>query len=239
MAKTALEKQLDKIQRENRHEARKEARRIRASSIVSGQDIIQGLRLLDKTAEEVLRILLDKQQEPGQQLTYADEDFPDYLANSIELEIEKLVQYGMISIRVTWDGGGIIYLLPPSVSYFEDKETALKKQEEQQMASIHIGSINNSGNFVLGDAVNSTFSIDNSVHRIENEIEEKGGEDKAELLALLEEVKKLMENIETSRTIPKQKGLFSRISAHLATHGWFYGEIVALIGQQAIALLNK
>ena len=89
----------------------------------------------------------------------------------------------MISIRVTWDGGGIIYLLPPSVSYFEDKETALKKQEEQQMASIHIGSINNSGNFVLGDAVNSTFSIDNSVHRIENEIEEKGGEDKAELSA--------------------------------------------------------
>jgi len=71
---------------------------------------------------------------------------------------------------------------------------------------------------------------------IENEIEEKGGEDKAELL---EEVKELMENIETSRTIPKQKGLFSRISAHLATHGWFYGEIVALIGQQAIALLNK
>lgn len=239
MAKSAFEKQLDKIQRENRHEARKETRRLRASSIVNGQDIIQGIRIMDKTAEEVLRILLKKQQGSEQQMTYSDEDFPDYLASSIDLEIEKLVQYGMISIKVTWDSGGIIYLLPPAVSYFEDKETALKKQEEQRMASIQIGSINNSGNLVLGDAVNSTFSIDNSVHRIENEIEEKGGEDKAELLALLDEVKELMENIEASRTIPKQKGLFNRISAHLATHGWFYGEIVALLGQQAITLLNS
>ena len=100
MAKTALEKQMDKIQRETRHEAHKEALRLRASSIVNGQDIIQGLRFLDKTAEEVLQILLDKQQEHGERLTYSDEDFPNYLANSIELEIEKLVQYGMISITI-------------------------------------------------------------------------------------------------------------------------------------------
>lgn len=238
MAKTALEKQMDKIQRETRHEAHKEALRLRASSIVNGQDIIQGLRFLDKTAEEVLQILLDKQQEHGERLTYSDEDFPNYLANSIELEIEKLVQYGMISITIRWDGGGIIYLLPPSASYFADKEIALKKQEER-MASIQIGSINNSGNFVLGDAVNSVFSIDSSIHRIEKEIEEKGGENKAELLALLDEVKEQVENINNSRIIPKQKGLLSRISAHLATHGWFYGEIVALLGQQVFTLLGK
>lgn len=74
--------------------------------------------------------------------------------------------------------------------------------------------------------------------RIEQEIEEKGGAEKAELKELLEDVKELIENMQDSRHIPKNKGLFSRLSNHLEKHGWFYGEVVGLIGAAALQLLQ-
>ena len=52
----------------------------------------------------------------------------------------------------------------------------------------------NGSNVVLGDLFNSSLSIDNSIQSIENEIREKGGDDKEELLALFEEVKDYAEN---------------------------------------------
>lgn len=249
MAKTSLEKQIAKAQREEkriaekqareaRQLARKEARQQQAASIVNGRPMVEGIRILDTTAEEVLRCLLEKcKAGDGSQRNYSDDDFPAYVKYSVSLEMEKLVQYGMISIVVDWDSGGIVNLLPQALSYFADKDAALKKQEEQRETK-KFGSIVNYGNFVMGNATNSTFSIDNSVHRIEHEIEQTAGEDKAELLALLDEVKELMENMESSRTIPKQKGLFQKLTSHLATHGWFYAEIVALLGQQAITMLG-
>jgi len=44
--------------------------------------------------------------------------------------------------------------------------------------------------------------------------------------------------MQDSRHIPKNKGLFSRLSAHLEKHGWFYGEVVGLIGAAALQLLQ-
>ena len=55
---------------------------------------------------------------------------------------------------------------------------------------------------------------------------------------LLEDVKELIENMQDSRHIPKNKGLFSRLSNHLEKHGWFYGEVVGLIGAAALQLLQ-
>ena len=136
-----------------------------------------------------------------------------------------------------WMGGGMLNLLPPAFTYFKDKEIAAKKQEERKM-SIHIEKLENSGTFIAGDAINSTFSVDNSVKNIEKKIEEDGGADKEVLFELLEEVKELIENIESSRSIPKQKGLFKRISEHMTTHGWFYAEIIALLGQTALQMIG-
>lgn len=249
MAKTSLEKQIAKAQREAKNTAKKqareaqklaekEARQQRAASIVNGQPIIEGLRIMDSTSEEMLKCLLEKSEiKAGSQRNFTDDIFPDYAKYSIALELEKLVQYGMISIITVWDSGGILNLLPQAVSYFGDKEVALRKQEERQ-AIFRAGSIVNYGNLIMGNANNSTFSIDNSVHKIEHEIEEKAGTDKEELLEILEEIKELMDNIETSRSIPKQKGLFKKLSTHMTKHGWFYAEIVALLGQQAIAMLE-
>ena len=97
----------------------------------------------------------------------------------------------------------------------------------------------NGSNMFFGDITNSSVSIDNSISNIEREIAKKGGEDTEALKAILEEVKELIENINDSRHIPKNKGLFQKITEHLDKHGWFYAEIVGLIGTAALTLLQR
>lgn len=60
---------------------------------------------------------------------------------------------------------------------------------------------------MFGDVSGSTLTVDNSIHKIEQAIEENGGTDKEDLYEILNDVKELIENIQTSRTIPKQKKL--------------------------------
>lgn len=96
----------------------------------------------------------------------------------------------------------------------------------------------NGSNMFFGDVINSPISINNSISNIERDISEKGGDDAEELKAILNEVKELIENIDDSRHIPKNKGLFQKITGHLDKHGWFYAEIVALLGTAAMNLLQ-
>lgn len=246
MAKSAIEKQLEKIQKETKKKEReekriasKEALLLRASSIVGAQPNIDGVTIIDKTAEDVLEILIELcQNKDTGFVNYKWESFPVPLQHSLSLELEKLIQYGMITSVNLWMGGGMLNLLPCAFSYFEDREIALKKQEERKM-SIHIEKLENSGTFIVGDAINSTFSVENSVKNIEKKIEEDGGEDKETLFEILEEIKELIENMENSRSIPKQKRLFNKIYDHMTKHSWFYAEVTALLGQMTLQMLGK
>lgn len=98
------------------------------------------------------------------------------------------------------------------------------------------GSFTNNGNMVFGNVSGSTLSVDNSIHKLEQDIEKFGGDDKEELQELLDEVKELIENIESSRTIPKQKKLHQRLNDHIVRHGWFYGAVIQLLGT---AVMNR
>lgn len=89
---------------------------------------------------------------------------------------------------------------------------------------------------VFGNVTGSTLSVDNSIHKLERDIEKFGGDDKEELQELLDEVKELIENIESSRTIPKQKKLHQRLNDHIVRHGWFYGAVIQLLGT---AVMNR
>lgn len=244
MAKSALEKQLEKqmkqakdAQRKQEREARKAATRDRAASIISGQPLVEGFRIMDATAEEVLKSLLNCERSEGNRIAFSDDIFPVYIQMSVGLELEKLVQYGMIGSLLTYDNGGWLNLLPPALTYFEDKEQALKRQEENRK-KMDIGNITNYGNLVFGNVSGSTLTVDNSIHEIEHMIDEHGGEDAEELHELLEEVKELVDNMQSSRSIPKQKKLFQRISGHLEKHGWFYGAVVQLLGTAALNMLG-
>ena len=251
MAKSAYEKALekqtrgtkkamDKQNKEAKKLADQEARRQRASAIVNGQAIVGGMRIMDAASEELLAVFLGLYDGNEEKYVHGNYDvIPKAYHNSLLLEFEKLSMYGVVStphvwINAMWEAS----LTPQGITYFEDKKAALEK-EKVMRSSINIGSITATGSsIVIGDVINSTFSIDNSVTRIEHEIEEKGGEDKEELEAILEEVKELIENMQDSRHIPKNKGLFARLSDHLEKHGWFYGEVVGLIGAAALQLLQ-
>lgn len=113
---------------------------------------------------------------------------------------------------------------------------AEKARSHQQ--NFFSGSFTNNGNMVFGNVSGSTLSVDNSIHKLERDIEELGGDDKDELQELLDEVKELIENIQSSRTVPKQKRLFQRLNDHVVKHGWFYGGVVQLLGTAVMKCLG-
>jgi len=59
MPKSTYEKTLDKQMKEAKKQAEDAARRNRAQSIIDGQPIKNGLRILDGNAEQFLKIVLD------------------------------------------------------------------------------------------------------------------------------------------------------------------------------------
>jgi hypothetical protein len=238
MAKSPIEKALEKQQKEAKKLAEKEARQRTASAIVNGQPSIGGMRIMDEAAEEILKIILSVYDGNDNRQVHGSIDIiPKPYQISLQLEFDKLAMYGVITspcvwITAMWEAT----LTPQGITYFEAKTEALKRHDEEQKQQT-FGSITNYGNLVFGDVSGSTLTVDNSIHQIERMIDEKGGEDKEELLELLEEVKELLENIQTSRSIPKQKKLFQRISDHVAKHGWFYGAIVQLLGTATMTML--
>lgn len=254
MAKSPLERQIesqmkqakqlaDKQRREEEKRARerkqmeyKAAVRNRAASIVNGQPLIEGFRIMDKTAEEMLKCLLECSGRKDSRVNFSNDIFPSYVQMSVGLELEKLIQYGMIGGLWAFENGGVFDLLPPAFSYFEDKQAALDRQDKREKERQQ--SIINYGNLVFGNVSGSTLTVDNSIHQIEQAIDEKGGEDKEKLHELLDEVKELIENIQSSRAIPKQKKLFEKISNHMEKHGWFYGAVVQLLGTATLGMLR-
>ncbi len=241
MAKSSLEKAIEKQNRDTKKLLDQEARRQRAKAIVDGQPQVGGMRIMDPAAEEVFQAVLscyDGNEERDVHSNY--NVIPKSHQNSLLLEFEKLTMYGVITSPRVWiDGMWEATLTPQGLTYFEKKKVAQENEEKAQKAAINIGSITaNGGNVFLGNVANSSFSIDNSISNIAQKISEKGGDDAEELKAILDEVKELIENINDSRHIPKNKGLFQRITGHLDKHGWFYAEIVGLLGTAAMTLLQ-
>ena len=229
----------DKRARDEAAEARKVALRERATMIVSGQPMVSGMRIMDEAAEEIFKILLSVYKPNDERSVRGSFDIiPVAYHASLSLEFEKLSLYGVISSPCVWIGGmWEATITPQGNSYFSNKEQALKRDEEEKK-QMSVGNITNYGNIVFGNVSNSTLSVDNSIHEIERMIDERGGEDKAELSELLEEVKELIENMQTSRNIPKQKKLFQRLNDHIVRHGWFYGAVVQLLGTAAMTMLG-
>ena len=239
MAKSSLQKAIEKQQKEAKRMAENEARRQRASQIINGQPIVGGMRIMDPSAEDLFKIMLSK-YEPNDKMLVSgsDDSFPSQYHFSLLTEFEKLAMYGVVSNPHHYIGGWSATLTPQGLTYFKNKEIAMEK-EKQTSNAIHIENLNATGsNVVLGNIINSSLSIDNSISQIEKEIEKNGGEDKEELREILVEVKELTENIQNSRCLPKNSALFKRLSGHLSKHGWFYGEVTGLLGNVVIKMLQ-
>lgn len=252
MAKSSLEKAIEKERRdakrlankqlqEQRRQARQEYTHQIAMGVINGQPIIGGMRIMDASSEEILRFILSAYDGNENREVRGNKTlFPTVYQSSLPLEFEKLKMYGIvaysfINVVDSWE----LTLSPKGLTYFEDKIHAEEKEKEMQKSSINIEQIVASGsNIILGNVVDSTISIDRSIQNIENDIVHKAGEDADDLKELLGEVKELIENIQESHFVPKNKKLFERLSNHLEKHGWFYGEIVGLIGAAIMQMIK-
>lgn len=187
MPKSSLEKQLEKNRIEAKRQAdraqkaeqkrlqqekelaHKEALRQEAASIVAGQEVIDGFRLLDTNAERILDCLIERceNRETGH-VSFENDIFPAHFQSSIGLELEKLTQYGMLTVYTRWMGGGIVNLLPAAYDYHENKDRAmLKKSQSAQfpIANNYYGNTNviegavNASTIIAGD-MNTVLGID-------------------------------------------------------------------------------
>ena len=131
MAKSSYEKAFEKQQREAKRLAEQEARRFRASTIVNGQPLVNGLRIMDVASEEIFKIILEGYDGNEERLVQKNYDvIPKAYESSLSLEFEKLSMYGVISSHHIWIGGmWEVTISPQGLMYFEEKEKALQKEE--------------------------------------------------------------------------------------------------------------
>lgn len=160
MAKSSLERTLEKLQKEHtknikrqieadkkladkkrrgaERQARIDLRTDRAYSIVNGQPIVGGMRFLDKTSEELVKILCESCKDDSFCISSNQVQLPEYLEVDLQLEFEKLKQYGLISRYVYYISGvWEIHYLPTLLSYEKEKELALMKEQQENNSFVN------------------------------------------------------------------------------------------------------
>ena len=203
----------------------------------------KGMRqeLFDELADNeksLLREIIDTETE--------GENISELLANKVDSDEKDIVRSIIGSLRkngllnVSWASDTVYNasLTNPGRTYFEREEKYLKRIESNKSNIYNFGDISiDRGNFVAGDVVNSVLNVDSHITQIEKDIEEKADvDDKKNLKEILEDAKEIMENIKNNGVIEKRKGFFKKLTEHANKYGWFYAEIVNLIGT---AVLTK
>lgn len=129
MAKSEFEKAMDKYRKEEEKRARKQQLVDTAKSVVSGQSMVNGMRIMDEDSEICLKLILAKYAiENSYSIDTHEISFPEQIQNNLSLAFEKLKQYGMLSNYMIFiDGVGEVQLTTSGVNYFQNKEKALSK----------------------------------------------------------------------------------------------------------------
>ena len=174
------------------------------------------------------------------------ENISELLANKVDSDEKDIVRSIIGSLRkngllnVSWASDTVYNasLTNPGRTYFEREKKYLKRMKSNKSNIYNFGDISiDRGNFVAGDVVNSVLNVDSHITQVEKDIEEKADDDdKENLKETLEEAKEIMENIKNNGAIEKRKGFFKKLTEHANKYGWFYAEIVNLIGT---AVLTK
>ena len=79
----------DKQRRENQRQARIDACRECAASVVSGQPTVAGVKILDPASEELISLIIAGCKNDNYRITNNDVNIPTYLESDLALEFEK------------------------------------------------------------------------------------------------------------------------------------------------------
>ncbi len=133
MAKSAIEKALEKQNKANAKAEREAKNRQIAESIIAGQPILFGVRILDSDSEALLNAILSQYDgNDNNHVGFRGDDLPRSLHDSIAIQYEKLKMYGLISSCIPYGNGAIITISDAAKTYKKRKEEALRKHEEEQ-----------------------------------------------------------------------------------------------------------
>ena len=132
MAKSALEKAIDKQNKANAKAEREAKNRQIAESIIAGQPILFGVRILDPDSEALLDAILSQYDgNDNNHVGFRGDDLPRSLYDSIAIQYEKLKMCGLISSCIPYGNGAIITISDTAKTYKDRKEEALRKQKEE------------------------------------------------------------------------------------------------------------
>ena len=136
MAKSAMEKAIEKQTKAAEKAAREAKIRERATAIVNSQQVISGFLVMDKDSETTLQsILAAYDGNLDNRVNYDSATLPKYLQDAAGLQYEKLQMFGMISAYNQYLSGCFITITETSKSYFSDKELAYERFENEKKVS--------------------------------------------------------------------------------------------------------
>lgn len=133
MSKDSYTKAIEKQIKEQKKQAEAAERRERAKSVIEGQPIICGFRIMDKDSEELLKILLENYTENEEKnVNISNDSFPKHLRCSVNFELEKLKMYGVVTNYYNFMSGCSINFSSNGIDYFQNK----KRAEERKVISL-------------------------------------------------------------------------------------------------------
>ena len=135
MAKTDLQRTLEKQQKQQQKYARETQNRERAAAVVSGAKYVGSFRVMDKDSELLLEeILRQYDGNDKNNVSFNVERLPQYLQESISVGYEKLQMYGVLARAISYISGAILTLSESGKTYFNDKAIAEERVKNDRMA---------------------------------------------------------------------------------------------------------
>lgn len=133
MSKSPVEKAIDKYSKESERAQNEAKVREYASHIVSGQESISGFRVMDADSETLLKEILSQYDgNPQNHVRFSLDRLHRSITSNIAVQYEKLKMYGVLNQILSHGHGGTITLSDCAKTYFEDKEAALKRADEEK-----------------------------------------------------------------------------------------------------------
>lgn len=134
MAKSELQKAIEKQTKENQRMARESKRREVAAAIISDQPVLHGIKIMDQESEKTLEAILQEYDgNENNQVKFTGQYLPSFLHGDTEVQYEKLRMYGMLSEIHSYWGGAELTLTERAKTYFEDKS---KVQEIERQDNV-------------------------------------------------------------------------------------------------------
>lgn len=197
---------------------------------------------LSKSDKDLLKKLIE--------IEIKGENISEYLANKLKKDekdilrgsIKVLKKNGLLSVMWADDTVSYAELTQEGRTFFEREKEYKDKIDSHRNRNIYnIGEIHaQDSNIFLGDVINSNVMLTSTLEKIEKEINERSDsqDEKQALIELLDEAKEIIEDFKETKQISTRKKFFKKLSSHLETCGWFYGEIVGLLGQAMLMKIN-